>query len=153
MVGVRRKRRLASAGALFALVIDDGLGMDNDAGGRCHWHDNLRPLFDGGSQAKTLALLTHRREALEHVRFAIWDIVHEDHIDSRTVAELTEAYRLSKLVFSKGVSGSLEKLHGIAFRLQGIPLLERTTQDQKDRDFLAGQIQKTLRDMESESAA
>jgi hypothetical protein len=112
-----------------------------------------RFLTAADKQAKTLALLTHRREALEHVRFAIWDIVHEDHIDSRTVAELTEAYRLSKLVFSKGVSGSLEKLHGIAFRLQGIPLLERTTQDQKDRDFLAGQIQKTLQDMESESAA
>jgi hypothetical protein len=111
----------------------------------------LRVSLSAKREAKNAAILAPRREAIEHVRKAAGDIVLADHIDSGTTLSLAKAIALSKMVFTKKVSASLENLHGIAFRLQGKSFSQRTEQEAKDRDVLVHQIQKTVETMLSEA--
>jgi hypothetical protein len=50
------------------------------------------------------------------------------------------------------VSESLDKLHGIAFRLQHKPFDRQTDQDWSDKDLLADELEKTLATMKAEAA-
>jgi len=102
-------------------------------------------------EAKSAALLSHRLKAIEHIRLAMGDILFDDHINKDTVANLREANHLSKTVFPS-ISESVEKLFGIAWRLQDKRFSERTEQEHKEKEFLREQIQKTLQLMLSESA-
>jgi hypothetical protein len=63
-------------------------------------------------QARKTGSLQERREAINQVRTALTDVTMHAHINSQTVSSIREAYQISKLVFSKKVSDTLEKLAG-----------------------------------------
>ena len=101
--------------------------------------------FSAKREAKKIALLPRKLEAIEQVRKAMSDILFDDHIDRRTTSSLAEAIQLSKMVFSGDISSNLKNLHGIAFHLEGKPCSQRTEQEAKDRDFLADHFKKHWR--------
>jgi hypothetical protein len=103
-------------------------------------------------QARNTALLGSRREAIDHLRSALSDVALHAHIDGKTVSSIREAYQISSLVFSKRLIESLDKLYGIAFRLQHKSLDRQTEQDWKDKDLLTEELQQTIDAMKREAA-
>ena len=103
-------------------------------------------------QTRKTALLSSRREAIEHVRSAYSDVVIHGNIDGKTTSSIREALQISSLVFSNKISKPLDDLHGIAFRLQHKPLERHTDKDWEDKELLASELEKILAAMKSEAA-
>jgi hypothetical protein len=103
-------------------------------------------------QAKTASALAKRLEAITHIRQAIGDVTLHDHISGETVTSISEAFRLSQLVFSPAVFDKLDGAHKIAFRLSGKSFDQRTPQQDQDRVELERLLQTTLSAMEKEAA-
>jgi hypothetical protein len=103
-------------------------------------------------QARATALLTSRREAINHVREAFGDVVLHGNVTSKTTSAVREAFQLSSLVFSKTVIAGLDRLHGIAFRLEHKPTERWTDPDWNDKETLGSELQDLLKRMQSEAA-
>jgi hypothetical protein len=103
-------------------------------------------------QARNMTLLSTRREAINHVRVAIWDVKINGNITAETVASIRDALHLSTLVFSSAVRSVLEQTHGIAFRLQHKPFERQTDKDDTDTDLMADQLDSVLKVMIKEAA-
>jgi hypothetical protein len=103
-------------------------------------------------QAKKAALLGLRREGINHIRAAKFDVSLDGNISPKTVTSIREALQLSSLVFSRRVSDMLDGAHKIAFRLQSKPFELQTDQDDRDRDVLEKQLEAILSAMNEQTA-
>ena len=107
--------------------------------------------FQAKRQAKSAALLGHRREGIGHVRNAIYDVTVDGNITTKTVDSIRDALQLSSLVFSRRVSNMLDGAHQIAFRLEGKPFDQKPDKDEKDNEALAEQLEAVLTAMNKEA--
>jgi hypothetical protein len=98
------------------------------------------------------ALLSRRLEAINRIREAFGDLALHGVVESKTTAAIREAFQLSSLVFKRSVSDTLEKLHGIAFRLEHKPSDRYTDRDESEKEHLRSELESVLGRMRSEAA-
>jgi hypothetical protein len=104
------------------------------------------------NRANKAALLSCRLKAINHIREAFGDLALHGVVEAKTTAAIREAFQLSSLVFERSVSDTLEKLHGIAFRLEHKSVDRYTEQDESEKESLTSQIGGVLERMRSQAA-
>lgn len=87
-------------------------------------------------QSRKTSLLNARREVIDHLRAALYDIQIHGAIRDETVASVRDAYQLSTLVFGKQIEKTLEEAFAIAFRLSHKPEDRWSDKDYEDREAL-----------------
>jgi hypothetical protein len=103
-------------------------------------------------RALKIGSLSSRLEAMTHLREAINDVTLHGVVNAQTAATLREAFQLSRLVFNRSAADTLEKLHGVAFRLQHKPTERYIDEDENDKEFLMTELGKVLERMRSQAA-
>jgi hypothetical protein len=102
-------------------------------------------------QARNTAALSSRREAIVHVRNAIFDVARDGNITTKTVDSIRDARQISSLVSEPEVIGELDRAFIIASRLEHKPFERLTDQDFNDRTVLEDLLTDILKAMTEEA--
>jgi hypothetical protein len=102
-------------------------------------------------QARKTAALSSRREAIVHVRNAIFDVARDGNITTKTVASIRDALQISSLVSQPKIIDELDQAFMIASRLEHKPFERLTDQDFNDRALLEDLLNDVLQAMTEEA--
>ena len=102
-------------------------------------------------QARSTAVLSSQREAIIHVRNAIFDVAKDGNITTKTVASIRDALQISSLISQPKIIDQLDQAFVIASRLEHKPFERLTDQDFNDRAVLEDLLNEVLEAMTEEA--
>jgi uncharacterized protein YjiS (DUF1127 family) len=102
-------------------------------------------------QARKAATLGQRVEAINHVRWALHDLIQDGVVKTKTENSIRSALHLSALVFSSGIRSKLEQARATAYRLQEVKTSQLTNRDLEDIGTLKKDLQTLIDQMNGEA--
>jgi hypothetical protein len=104
-------------------------------------------------QAKKAAMLAPRREAINHIDQAHFDVTNNGYVTDKTVNHIQEARKLAALVFSRKLRTELEQVRATAAALNVPDVRERIEKaNSGDNVKLGNDLQTLITRMNEESA-